>query len=1276
LGIRRSTVVLCCVLCVSATAAFARSAEHVFVGQKLFAELGQNDSVTVVVDLVAGTPLSLKATAYRGTSTRLDVALADPDGTRLDLGLQKTINAKASVAWVKAYVVQRTGAYRVTVSSTNGTQGGFDLAITGAAPKKVSGKGIVYSAGSNVEIPVAALAGDKVRCVMTRAKGSTLKPMITRFVDGGGAELAIDAPKQAKPATVATTGASRFDVTGAAGTIGAFNWTLVFVRVKAPRPRRDAAALNAVGTIRGTVVVDGQAPRPTSARVEKSAKKSAPDVRPGELIVSAPAARSYAEVEAAADEAMPGTHCTVTASLTDQGPYLVRVEHLAAWGTGARAKSATRALAKSASASAALDYCTPNGIVQPIETPTDPLYPQQFNLPQLKLPGAWNTTTGSPSIVVAIIDTGSIPHPDLDAAYLPGYDFVSDASNAMDGDGWDANPYDAALVRHGTHVAGLVGARANNGVGVAGAAWNVKLLPVRVLGLNGGSSFDISAGLRWAVGLPVSGAPTNPNPARVVSLSLGSQYDDATERATFAGVLSQTNAVIVAGAGNNSSSAMFYPAAYPGVICVYALDLNLKWTSYTNYGSWISVGAPGGDSSRGQPTILSTYATTSGQPTYAPLEGTSMATPQVAGVAALVVSIAPQMNGAAVKDLLQKTATDLGPPGFDNDYGWGIVNAEAAIAALAPPQGADSLEVTPNALVFDSSTGQAGLVVTTLAGKSIAVTGVQTTTDQLSGWLSATTAQSTTPATIAVTVSPTLAPGAYSGHVKITTELGAADVPVTVVRNPPTALTFATISAVDEAGHVVARATSTAATNWTYTLSDVPIGRYRITTFIDANDDQQFDRVDEWDGIWPLRSQPQLLSVSPDSLDSDSVNLPIDRFDTLFDYSGAGSGLVGGALAVRAFDARTGVPITGASVYIVGGAPAAFTDARGRALVVGGFNGGQVVTVTAPGYGPMTRAAQNGQYEGFALEPPTPAATTTVTVTVRGLTPVEKDVWVEVGDARGHAAYDGATDPAFTLTFTQTPDAYPVSATAFDVGGLPTRSALYELAAPAPAFDVQLAALPGGAAVSRAVQPNAPPSGFAVAGATVRATTWMRWNDLRWVAVGDSPLVFGQSRLSWWADPLMPDPALPMKFEVVATDAAGRSVRSAFYGTTKDPPTPPASFTFDAPSALTSPADGATNVAAAPLLAWSVVAGAQLHKVVVEEVGAGWRWTIWVPGTANQVQLPSLAAGLKSATNYRWSVETFRFGATPFSPHSYVDEQLDRSPASRVFGGWAAFRTQ
>jgi len=1264
-----------------AATAFGRAAEHLVAGQKLFAEVGPNETVTVIVDLVRGTSISLQATAYRGTATKLDVSISDATGQAIDLGTLKKANAKLSVVSVKGFKPDRTGTFRVAVSSVLGTQGGFDLAITGTSAKKVSGKGSIDSPGAMFEVPVEAIAGDTALCVVTPARKSKLKPWIDRFVDAGGATTTIGAKKQATPIAVATTGAATFFVAGDAGSTGAFNWTVKYVRTKASRTRRDAAQLNAVGTIRGVVAVDGQTTHGAEARPTKSARKAVPDVRPGELVVSMKGARSWADVESAAAAAMPGTRCTVKASLTDEGPYLVDVEHLAAWGKSARAKSATRALAKSATASGALEWCSPNAIVHGCDTPTDPYYPQQFNMGQLNLPAAWSKTTGLPSMVVAIVDTGSLPHPDLNAAYLPGYDFVTDPTAAADGNGWDSDPTDAAMIRHGTHVAGLVGARANNGIGVAGAAWNVKLLPVRVLGVNNtGSNFDVAAGLRWAVGLSVTGAPANPNPARVVNMSLGSAYDDPTLRAAVAAVFQQTNAVIVAAAGNDSSSNLFYPAAYPGVINVYALDLNLKWTSYTNYGSWIFVGAPGGDSSRSQPTILSTYATTSGTPTYSQLEGTSMASPQVAGVVALVLSVAPQLSASDVKDLLKNTATDLGPAGFDNDYGWGIVNADAAITAVMPTMpGPDAVAVAPTALSFDEVTGQAGLSVFTQAGKSVAITAIDVTTSPGSGWLTATADHMTTPATLTVKLSPTLAAGAYSAHVKITTAIGVADVPVTVVRAPSSAPTFVTISAVDGDGRVVARATATAASGWAYQLDDVPLGAYRITTFIDANGDQQFDRVDEFDGIWPLRSQPQLLTVSTDSLDADDVNLTMDRFDTLFDYAGVGSGLVGGALAVRVADARTGVPVAGASVYFAGGAPVSYTDARGRALVVGGFSGGQMVTVAAAGYSPMTRAAQDGQYQGFAIEPLAAATTSSVSAAVKGCSAADRDVWLQFGDAKAHAVYDGVNDPTFDLTVTQTPDASPVSAVAYDVGGVATKSALFEIAGPSGHYDVTVAPLSPFLSHSATVQPTAPAANFTAAGATATSTTSLRWNDVRWVSVGDSTLALGQSRAGAWADPQMPELSLLMKFEILATDATGRWSRAVTFGTsaTFGQPSPPATTTLDSPPALLAPLSGAVNVAAAPLLSWSVVAGGQLHKVVVEQVGTSWRWTIWVPGTANQVQLPAISAGgLASATNYRWSVETFRFGTTTFSPHSYLDDRLDVDPTSRVFSGWATFKTQ
>jgi len=327
-------------------------------GQKLFGELGGNDRVTVLVDLVAGTSLAAKCAAYKGTTPRLDLALADPDGAPISLAALKKTNTTATLVSFKGLQVTRTGTYRLTVSSGVGTPGGFDLAITGAAPSKASGTGSVDAVGDLAPVTFEANPGDAVVCTVKPAKGSKLKPLLHRFVDAGGAETTIDARsrrrrrrRHARHVAVRRLGRRGHD--------GAFTWKLKFVRAKAGKTARDAAGLNAAGTVTGAIVVDGQATRPASVRGEKSARRPrAPDVRPGEIIVDAPAARSFAEVEAAAAAAMPGARCAVTASLSAHGPYLLRVEHLSG-NHDARTKSATRALAKSAAAAGTFAWAEP-----------------------------------------------------------------------------------------------------------------------------------------------------------------------------------------------------------------------------------------------------------------------------------------------------------------------------------------------------------------------------------------------------------------------------------------------------------------------------------------------------------------------------------------------------------------------------------------------------------------------------------------------------------------------------------------------------------------------------------------------------------------------------------------------------------------------------------------------------------------------------------------------------------------------------------------------------
>jgi serine protease len=279
---------------------------------------------------------------------------------------------------------------------------------------------------------------------------------------------------------------------------------------------------------------------------------------------------------------------------------------------------------------------------------------------KMAVPSAWEKTQGE-GVTVAILDTGVVSaHPDLRANLLPGYDFV---------DG-DDDPSDK--VGHGTHVAGLIAAKGQ----VQGAAPRAKILPVRVLSNEGGDASNVAQGLLWAAGLLQE--PPNPYPAQIINLSLGSSnYSEVLAQAVNA-VLDK--GILIVAATGNSSGPLAYPAALEGVLAVTAVAGPLEYyqPSYANRGDGVSLSAYGGDyadrDDNGiQDAILSTDRNADGSPGYGLRAGTSMATPEVSGIAALALSSGVPLD--KLKDTLERTATDLGSPGYDTNFGYGLINA-------------------------------------------------------------------------------------------------------------------------------------------------------------------------------------------------------------------------------------------------------------------------------------------------------------------------------------------------------------------------------------------------------------------------------------------------------------------------------------------------------------------------------------------------------------------------------------------------------------------------
>ncbi|MGK9145359.1 S8 family serine peptidase [Xanthomonas euvesicatoria] len=339
-------------------------------------------------------------------------------------------------------------------------------------------------------------------------------------------------------------------------------------------------------------------------------------------------------------------------------------------------------------------------MLYPTLTPNDSRLSEQWAFGTtnagLNIRPAWDKATGA-NVVVAVIDTGIVSHPDLDANILPGYDFISDATAARDGNGRDNNPADKGDWNstsgcatsnsswHGTHVAGTVAAVTNNTTGVAGTAFNAKVVPVRVLGRCGGSLSDIADAIIWASGGTVSGVPANPNAAEVINMSLGGGGTcSSTMQSAINGAVSRGTTVVVAAGNSAANVSGSLPANCANVIAVAATTSAGAKASYSNYGSGIDVSAPGS----GILSTLNSGTTTPGNASYASYNGTSMAAPHVAGVVALVQSVAPTtLTPAAVETLLKNTARAL-PGACSGGCGAGIVDADAAVtAAIAGSSG-------------------------------------------------------------------------------------------------------------------------------------------------------------------------------------------------------------------------------------------------------------------------------------------------------------------------------------------------------------------------------------------------------------------------------------------------------------------------------------------------------------------------------------------------------------------------------------------------------------
>ncbi|HEX7004897.1 MAG TPA: S8 family serine peptidase [Trueperaceae bacterium] len=343
-----------------------------------------------------------------------------------------------------------------------------------------------------------------------------------------------------------------------------------------------------------------------------------------------------------------------------------------------------------------VELASPNYYIYPTALPNDPYLPQQWSLPSAGIPVTWGEP-GENQVVVAVVDSGfDLDHEDLEGVFLPGYDFCGNS----DCSATDSDPSNGSAGNwHGTHVAGVVAAVGDNGLGVKGVAdsRSVRILPVKIFNDEGGGANTqvLIEGLRWAAGLPVDGVPVNAQPARVINLSLAGDFSSEILQATIDEVRA-AGALVVASTGNAGVDRVMSPAAAAGVVAVGSINSDFERSCFSNYGvgsngpGGVDILAPGGEADGSiVPCGISPYEVEglmSSIPgdAYGSAVGTSMAAPMVSAAAALILSHEPELSVAELERRLLDSAYFDPDSMNEAEYGAGVLRADRALGYLGP----------------------------------------------------------------------------------------------------------------------------------------------------------------------------------------------------------------------------------------------------------------------------------------------------------------------------------------------------------------------------------------------------------------------------------------------------------------------------------------------------------------------------------------------------------------------------------------------------------------
>jgi len=683
-----------------------------------------------------------------------------------------------------------------------------------------------------------------------------------------------------------------------------------------------------------------------------------------EIIIKPAAGHSTAQAQStmAAMAAYFGME-QVVSTLSPSGPYLMQVSHavpspymvqrsrdnkppgLAYSSEEQQQRAQTLEIIKLLRKHPSIAYAEPNYIYHINRVPNDDFYDLQWHYGTINLPQAWEITTGDDAVVVGVIDTGVLlNHPDLTDRILRdgsnniiGYDFISDPTRANDGDGIDPNPDDsgdsgftgARSSFHGSHVAGTIGAATDNTIGVAGVTWAGKIMPLRVLGVGGGTSFDIAQAILYAAQNPANASgEVPPVKANIINLSLGPSNENCAALPAIGTTLKNAvetalaaNVIVVAAAGNDNCDVPSPLSTVPGVISVSAVDLLRQKAPYSNFGSTVDVAAPGGNSSvdlnaDGQRDgVYSTVADDSLVPTnpikygYAFYQGTSMAAPHAAGVFALMLAVNDTLTPTDINQLLAGThpnqllppadpahvgpiTQDIGTPGRDDQFGYGLIDAfqavnVASIIGGGSPITGPALTVFPTPLSFSYTSTVLDLTLSNPGTEDLIIDSI--TPD--APWLSVTLPTGLAlPATVipgnpnaidieVVVDRSGLNDGAFLGSITIISNAAGSPstVPVSmqVQANVGGDVGEVYVLVVDpKTFDTVNQTNISAADGYVYRTPRVPAGTYFIAAGTDHNNDGSVCDAGEACGIYRLIDNPIEITVEVD-IDKSQIDFPV-----------------------------------------------------------------------------------------------------------------------------------------------------------------------------------------------------------------------------------------------------------------------------------------------------------------------------------------------------------------------------------------------------------------